>query len=594
MGNISSCSTDTNSELAAAPEQFAGGAGTTGRHLQPPPAREGGGTSSPAELIPAEVETAAALLAVLRAALDRAADVLDVLCIKAARGERKAAVALLDRAAAAQAALSPAACELLLAAPPASAAVLLEQLNAVRALDSTAASEADSAAIVALLDVLDQFEENSGGHASAGDAQDQQEPAEIVALRAELRNRACAAGVDDDAVFDSDDPKAALVALLVQRRRELGALGDVLPALAAGGEEADSVLGACLEHAVEVLDSLSVSLSRRERKSVMELLDRVEGVASGVVDAEWCEGLVRCSRSELERLGSSVVDVATLVIGGGGGGGGGGGEAPSSSGAVVSAVLELLTCVERCGSTVLRALAVLSGGEQSEEVLVIALEALRLMSDDHQESVSVDEVAAGIAILPHMAGMCPLGTRVSASMALFTLVCRNGVELCSAEGAGEAICSSSASGAQSLVAAAASAEAAAGIVSADALGIAGATAALVITLLEVIGKCPLRQHAHASRLAPLLDRAIRIRFGLTAAGGAEIFVKRRNTESPIGAVGAQALWARRNSNCMRVCVDCDGFSVPSRATNCSRNRIDGSIDCLVGSVPSGVSVANAR
>ena len=423
MGNISSaCSTD-DSELAPPDAELsAGGAG-----LFFTSQRVASGTTVVAsrELDPAAIGTAAALQGVLHAALENAADVLDVLCATVARGQRKAAVALLDRTAAAQAALSPAACELLIAVQPGRArAVLFKRLNAVRALRPAAATEADSAAIIALLEALEEFEKQSSEMASpgadGGDVEEQgpgqhgqeQEPAEIMAVRAELRylsvgalrkqaraagvdgdvledardsddpktalvellvqwrrdagaladvlptlqagaeeadgvlgalerlpavagvampaelnlapvggrsaavgddaadrdpaivalrlelgtlkvrelrKRASSEGVDGNAVeeaFDSDDAKAALVELLVQRRREVGALADVLPALEAGGEEAVVVVGGCLEHAMEVLDSLSASGGRRERKVVMELLDRVE-VAAESVDLVW-------------------------------------------------------------------------------------------------------------------------------------------------------------------------------------------------------------------------------------------------------------------------------------------------------------------
>eukprot|EP01050_Picozoa_sp_SAG11_P042013 SAG11_NODE_19139_length_473_cov_1.288770_1_plen_120_part_10 len=81
---------------------------------------------------------------------------------------------------------------------------------------------------------------------------------------------------------DAADSKATLIALLIQHWRDTGAMADVARALEAGGEEAVGVLGACLDHAVEVLDLLSTSLGRRERKAVMELLDRVESVSEGV------------------------------------------------------------------------------------------------------------------------------------------------------------------------------------------------------------------------------------------------------------------------------------------------------------------------
>ena len=257
---------------------------------------------------------------------------------------------------------------------------------------------------------------------------------ELGALKVrELRKRASSAGVDGNAVeeaLDSVDAKAALLELLVQRRREVGALADVLPALEAGGEEAVVVVGGCLEHAMEVLDTLSASGGRRERKVVMELLDRLE-VAAESVDLVWCVGLIECSSGEIERLGSSVVGVRKLNP-----------DEGADSGAVaMAAVLELLESVNRCGSIVLRASSVLSAavGEQSEEAVGVSLEALRWLSGERQEEVSSEEVSAAIVILPHMVEGQPLGVRVSANMALFTLGCRNGLAVCTVEGVWDAM-----------------------------------------------------------------------------------------------------------------------------------------------------------
>jgi len=64
---------------------------------------------------------------------------------------------------------------------------------------------------------------------------------------------------------------------------------------------------------------------------------------------------------------------------------------------------------------------------------VVALEGLRMLSDERQEEVSaVDEVSAAQAVVLHMGDGQPLSVRVSANMALFTLVCRHGFAVCSA------------------------------------------------------------------------------------------------------------------------------------------------------------------
>ena len=155
----------------------------------------------------------------------------------------------------------------------------------------------------------------------ARDVEEEEDPT-VSQLRSELeslklrdlRKRALGAGVKaealEEAEEDSDEPKAALVDLLLQRRRDTGAAADVLPALVAGGEAAAGVLGLCLDHAVEVLDSLSTSLQRRERKAALDLLERVEAAAAEAVEADWCGGLAVSA----QQLSFSAFYVSTVLV----------------------------------------------------------------------------------------------------------------------------------------------------------------------------------------------------------------------------------------------------------------------------------------
>ena len=57
---------------------------------------------------------------------------------------------------------------------------------------------------------------------------------------AKLRKRALSSGVSKEAVegaLDLGDPKAGLVSLVVARRMELGAVGDLVEKLRGGGED---------------------------------------------------------------------------------------------------------------------------------------------------------------------------------------------------------------------------------------------------------------------------------------------------------------------------------------------------------------------
>eukprot|EP01051_Picozoa_sp_SAG22_P002868 SAG22_NODE_133_length_18379_cov_34.571937_1_plen_1946_part_00 len=334
--------------------------------------------------------------------------------------------------------------------------------------------------------------EEHGADVGGGTAIENGDDPALVAMRSELRalkvsdlqKRAVTAGVGSSAVeaaLDSDDSKTTLVELLVKRRREVGATADVLPALQAGGNDAVTLLGTCLEHAVDVLDTLSTSLPRRERKGMIEQIDRVESMLES--SAEWCEGLSHSDGSEIERLGSAVVGVMALTK-----------TTAESREPVQAAVLELLECLELFGNVVLRSLSVLSAdggdGEQSIESCVMALEALRALSEEHQDAVSSEEVSAAVAILPHMAEGRPLGVRVSANMALFTLGCRHGLAIVNADSVSDAMCKSLAIGSAALMA-----EAGSGSASDDACALAAASGLFVNFLGECIGKSPLAMRA---------------------------------------------------------------------------------------------------
>eukprot|EP01052_Picozoa_sp_SAG31_P010692 SAG31_NODE_593_length_13721_cov_5.192175_3_plen_1231_part_00 len=284
---------------------------------------------------------------------------------------------------------------------------------------------------------------------------DETEPAALRMLTVgALRRRALAAGVRSEMVElarDAHDPKAALVDLLVQRQREVGALADVLPALEGSPEDGVEVIGRCLEHSMEVLEVLeSASLSRRLRKHVTELLDRVEAL-SETFDATWCAGLAQCGSSEIQRLGSCIVAVQKLARFQPG-------DAVLEDGAAQEAVLgvmALLERLERCGSTALRSLTVLTSvpaGEQNDDAIIVALEALHDLPFERLGERCDEEVAAAVAILPHMTERCPkVDVRVSANRAMFALGCRNGLAVVDAEDVWDGLCSSFATGMKPLV-----------------------------------------------------------------------------------------------------------------------------------------------
>ena len=81
--------------------------------------------------------------------------------------------------------------------------------------------------------------------------------------------------------------------------------------LQAGGETASDMLKSVLDHAMDVLEQGSLSSPRRSRKSVLELMESAEEVLESL-DAEWCDGVSRCSSDRLEVLASQVLAVQGL------------------------------------------------------------------------------------------------------------------------------------------------------------------------------------------------------------------------------------------------------------------------------------------
>ena len=132
------------------------------------------------------------------------------------------------------------------------------------------------------------------------------------------------------------------------------------------------------------------------------------------VDASWCDGLRQCSEGDMFSLASEMAVVQDLDV-----------EQCDPETAVL-AVTGLLACLDRCGSTVLRALAVLESS-CSDIARVGALDVLRLLPAEWQGAVCEEEVSTVAAVFAHLGDGYVPGVRVAAAFALFTLGCRNGL-----------------------------------------------------------------------------------------------------------------------------------------------------------------------
>jgi hypothetical protein len=248
-----------------------------------------------------------------------------------------------------------------------------------------------------------------------------------------------------EGALDADDPKAALVSLLVSRRLEVGAAGDMAAALSSGGEGAAAAVTGVLEHIAELLATLLAAASRKSRKALLELLGRVESACEST-DARWGDGVAVCGEEDLERLGSLLAHASEIDDG----------DALDEAVAIVS---ELLDCMEQCGSAALQAVSALQsalGGSVDDAALVGAFEMLRCLSAEHQASVSSKEVMAAELIMGCLGSEAPGANmhyqlRESGSMALFALGCRNGLALCGTLEFVTAVCAMSIVGFETLL-----------------------------------------------------------------------------------------------------------------------------------------------
>ena len=219
--------------------------------------------------------------------------------------------------------------------------------------------------------------------------------------------------------MDADDPKATLIALIVELVSSRGPADQILSALLEGGEAAADAVSDALDHAMDVLEQVSVSSPRKSRRSVRELLESVEEL-SEVVNAAWCDGVSRCGADRLEDLASRVVSVRAVVSE----------KAAPESVPIVSSLLESL---RECGSVAVQCSSVLSVGSGSgESARIAALECVRGLSAAGQGKVNDPEASLFGVVLDHLCtaeAMLSCHERLLCWRSLFTLGCRNGVSV---------------------------------------------------------------------------------------------------------------------------------------------------------------------
>eukprot|EP01047_Picozoa_sp_COSAG01_P115431 COSAG01_NODE_44086_length_422_cov_4.996904_1_plen_133_part_01 len=130
-----------------------------------------------------------------------------------------------------------------------------------------------------------------------------------------LQKRALSVGASEESVEDameSADQKASLIGLIVDVESRRGPADRIRSCLEVGGEACAEMISDVLEHAMEVLEGLSVSSPRKSRKGLLEMMEHVESRLETVVDAGWCDGVCRCGEEEMGRLSSLLVSVRGL------------------------------------------------------------------------------------------------------------------------------------------------------------------------------------------------------------------------------------------------------------------------------------------
>eukprot|EP01043_Picozoa_sp_COSAG02_P059117 COSAG02_NODE_7473_length_2996_cov_5.791508_4_plen_255_part_01 len=167
--------------------------------------------------------------------------------------------------------------------------------------------------------------------------------AELAALRTgALQKRALAEGVNADAIedaLDEDNPKAALIELIVASAQQWGPADRLLSCLSGGGDAAADAIDRVLEAAMHVFEQLSVTSPRRVRKSAREALESLER-ASEMADSAWCDGMCVCGDDELSVLVGHLLAVGALSSCEGGG-------SDASVSDQVSMVSDMVVCLAR-------------------------------------------------------------------------------------------------------------------------------------------------------------------------------------------------------------------------------------------------------
>eukprot|EP01046_Picozoa_sp_COSAG06_P024405 COSAG06_NODE_1987_length_7906_cov_36.391315_14_plen_253_part_01 len=161
---------------------------------------------------------------------------------------------------------------------------------------------------------------DDGVGALAGETECQALRVELSGLRiAALRGRAASAGIAEDqvdATYDADDPKAALVELILgveARSSTATAATTIVGTLQHGGEPALAAVGAILAHAIEVLEQHMALAPRDSCRALLDAIERAESTAEAL-DAAWCDAVRACDAAALAALSHQLAVLQGLSV----------------------------------------------------------------------------------------------------------------------------------------------------------------------------------------------------------------------------------------------------------------------------------------
>jgi hypothetical protein len=188
--------------------------------------------------------------------------------------------------------------------------------------------------------------------------------------------------------------------------------------LQVGDDEAVAALAATLEHAVKVLDTLSLSEPRRGRKTIKALSERVEGVLEGIDEGDLAAQVAVCDEVSLASLCERLCAVEALR-----------GSEDCEAAAAVTCVEAALEKLERCSDPVVGASCALASDVAAKRLRGLSvLSALPRVKLEEVCEAEVDALPVLLQLYCVPEEDCSCSDRSAALLGLLTLIFRRGAD----------------------------------------------------------------------------------------------------------------------------------------------------------------------